>query len=238
MNFLDEIWALIPARGGSKSIPFKNMALLNGRPLIEYAIRAGKASRSISRMFCSTDHDKIASFCSENGVEVQQRPPELAGDSVSTLDVIVYFLETFIREKGSVGGIVTLMEPTSPFVLPMVIDKCVKLLKDNPGADSVQTITTIPPNHHAYNQRYIKDGYVFFRFSRERENKFNKQLKPEFYVHGNLRVFRSKSVLEKRDIYGDSMHYIIPRAYAMDIDGPEDLKLAECMIRCGLVELP
>ncbi len=235
----DEVWALIPARGGSKSIPMKNMALLNGRPLIDYVIKAAKESRSISRIICSTENENIAAFCTKNGGEVQKRPYELAQDNISTLDVIVYFLETLIKEEGAVANIIVLLESTSPFVLSEHIDKCVELLKAHSEADSAQTITPISPNNHAYNQRYLNNNFVKFQFAKERDIYYNKQLKPKLYVHGNVRVLRSDSLLKKRDLFGDSsLPYIIPRIYAMDVDGPEDLKLAECLLKCGLVNVP
>ncbi len=234
----DEVWALIPARGSSKSIPLKNLAELNGRPLIDYVIKAGKASHFISRIICSTENEVIAKFCAKNGVEVQKRPYELAQDDIPTLDVIVYFLETLIKEEGAVANIIVLLEPTSPFVLPEHIDKCVELLRAHPETDSAQTITPISPNNHAYNQRYLNNNFVKFQFAKERDIYYNKQLKPKLYVHGNVRVLRSDSLLKKRDLFGDcSLPYIIPRIYAMDVDGPEDLKLADCFLKCGLVEL-
>jgi CMP-N,N'-diacetyllegionaminic acid synthase len=238
-KFIDTTWAFIPARGGSKSITLKNMIEMGGRPLIDYVIQSAKASSSVARIFCSTDHEKIADFCRKRGVNVYKRPTDLAGDNIDTLDVIIYFLETLIREEGSIAEILLLLEPTSPFVLPAIIDDCVNLLRNNHDADSVQTITTIPPNHHAFNQRYIKDGFVHFRFPEERVGHFTKQSKPEFYVHGNLRVMKCASLLEKRDIYGDiSLPYMIPRFYAMDVDGPEDLVLAELYLSSKKVILP
>lgn len=235
----DEVWALIPARGSSKSIPLKNLAVLNGRPLIDYVIKAAKASRFISRIICSTENAEIAAFCTKNDIEVQKRPHELAQDDIPTLDVIVYFLEKLIKEEGAVANIIVLLESTSPFVLSEHIDKCVELLKEHPEMDSAQTITPISPNNHAYNQRYLSNNFVKFQFAKERDIYYNKQLKPKLYVHGNVRVLRSNSLLKKRGLFGDySLPHIIPRNYAMDVDGPEDLKLAECLLNCGLVKLP
>lgn len=234
----EEAWALIPARGGSKSIPLKNMVELGGRPLISYVIQAAKNSRSISRILCSTDNDRIGAFCARSGVEVQERPVALAGDEVATLDVVLHVLQQSKANGDAIPSIMALLEPTSPFVLPKQIDECVALLRENPDADSVQTITTVPPNHHAYNQRYLEGGMIYFRYKEERRRLHNKQMKPAFYVHGNLRVLRSASVLEKRDLFGDrSLPYLIPRTYALDVDGPEDLELAELLVRSGKVEL-
>lgn len=233
------VWGFIPARGGSKSIPLKNLTTLGGRPLIEYAIKAAHASATISRTICSTDSDKIKDFCLEHAIDVQKRPSELAGDNVSTVDVIIFFLQSIHREEGMIAEMIALLEPTSPFLLPSHIDDCATKLRENKTADSIQTITSPPPNHHAYNQRIMDSGLVKFRFKEERAKQYNKQLKSEFFIHGNLRIFRSLSVLKKRDIFGDrSLAFNIPYTYAFDADGPEDFKLAECLLSCELVKLP
>ena len=97
----DSVLAMIPARGGSKSVPLKNMALLNGKPLIDYAINVAKKTSMISRVICSTDSEKISNYCKENFIEVQQRPPELSEDHVTTIDVIIYLLSTILNSDKS-----------------------------------------------------------------------------------------------------------------------------------------
>ncbi|UCC94917.1 MAG: hypothetical protein JSW40_08925 [Candidatus Omnitrophota bacterium] len=238
-KFNNQVWAIIPARGGSKTIPLKNIVSLNGRPLIDYVIEAAKASSCISRIICSTENAQIATLCKQRGIEVQERPFELAQDNASTKDVIADLIKRLMQKEKSIADILVLLEPTSPFVLPSHIDECVRMLQGNPGADSVQAITSIPPNHHAYNQRYIRDKEVHFQFEDERIKFFNKQLKPEFYVHGNLRVFKAKAILTREDLYGSrSLPYFIPRIYAMDVDGPEDLKVADALLKSGVVQAP
>lgn len=239
LNLCEEVWGLILARGGSKSIPLKNMAQLCGRPLMDYTITAAQSTGTISRIFCSTDHEKIAHLCEKSGVEVQQRPDELASDDASSLDVIIYAIKTLIKQEPRVSGIFVLLEPTSPFLLPEHIEACVAKLQSDPEADSAQTIAPLPHLHHAYNQRYIEAGTVRFCFPDERVGKHNRQRKPTFYSHGNLRAFRTESILKNRDIYGRrSIPHIIPMLYAIDIDSHEDLELAEWFIKTGKVHLP
>ena len=233
----EKTWALITARGGSKSVPLKNLAPLCGKPLMAWGLEAAKKSARLERIFCSTDHDGIAEFCRQRKVEVQPRPERLAGDNVSSLDVILYFVETAREQFGGLPGMLALLEPTSPFVKPEQIDACVRLLENDPTADSAQTVTTPPPNHHAFNQREIRDdGSMVFRFSEERKGLVNKQSKPRFYVHGNFRVMRVRSLLENRDIFGKrSLPIEIGRLDAMDVDGPDDFIVAEALIRAGLL---
>jgi len=235
----NEVWAFIPARGGSKSIPLKNMAKLGGRPLIDYAIKAGQASCLISRIICSTEDERIADFCKDNGIEVQKRPVVLAGDDVPTLDVLTYFLKRLIKQEGKVADILLLLQPTSPFILPEHIDNCVSIIRVNPDIDSVQTISKFPHNFHAYNQRIIEDGILRFRFPGERKTFHNKQTKPTHYVYGNLIVTRTPTILDKKDIFGESsLPLLIPSSYAIDVDKYEDLERAEWLLKSGKVKLP
>jgi CMP-N,N'-diacetyllegionaminic acid synthase len=234
-----EVWGLITARGGSKTIPLKNMVSLEGRPLIDYVVRAGRAAPSLTRLVCSTESAAIAAHCRASGVEVHDRPAALAEDNVATVDVLVDCLETLGRGERALPEAIALLEPTSPFLLPSHIESCIALLRERPDAESAQTIAAVAPNSHAYNQRVLRDGAVSFVFAEERRRHYNKQLKPGFYVHGNVRVVRTRCLLEKHDIFGSvSLPVVIPRLYAMDVDGPEDLETAQCLLRCGAVRLP
>jgi len=234
-----ETWALILARGGSKSIPLKNMVELNGRPLIDFVIRSSQISQEITRIFCSTDHAKIKAYCQERGIEICDRPPELAEDDIPSLEVILHFLNNMIEKEKTLPEFLVLMEPTSPFVLPEHVDRCVAMLKDDPAADSSQTVCQVEPNSHAYNQRYNDSNGSHFIFPQKRELYFNKQLKPNFFIHGNVRIMRVESVMKNKDIFGNrSLPLVVPRIYGMDVDGPEELLLASCILKCELIKLP
>jgi CMP-N,N'-diacetyllegionaminic acid synthase len=234
-----EVLGVIPARGGSKSIPKKNIVSLNGHPLIAYVINAGKRSKCLGRIICSTDDSDITEACSRLGVEVMGRPKELAQDDTHVVDVMIHLLESLNRKEGYKPWAVGLLQPTSPFLLPEHINQCVMLLRQNLGANSSQTIAELPHNYHAYNQRVVRDGIVRFRFAEERARCYNKQKKPKFYVFGNLIVTRTEALLRDRDIFAPpSLPYQIAFPYAVDIDGPEDLELAEWYIGKGKVLLP
>lgn len=234
-----ETWGFIPARGGSKSIPLKNLTPLGGRPLIEYVIGAGRASTRLSRLVCSTDHDGIAAACTALDVRVHPRPAALATDEAALLDVLRYVLDDVVRREGRVAEFLAILQPTSPFVSPEEIDACVTLLEGDPAADSAQTIAPLPHNHHAFNQRVFEDGRVRFRFPDERARFYNKQTKPVHHVFGNLVVARTASLLAGGSVFGErSVGFVIPAVSAMDVDGPEDLDLAEWLLQSGRVRLP
>ena len=234
-----EIWAIIPARGGSKSIPHKNIALLNNRPLIEYVINTAQKSKNIDKTICSTDDMKIKQVCLENNIVVHDRPKQLGEDSTHVINVIIELLNEWGKRGQLLPFAIVLLQPTSPFVLPEHIQMCVEALIHDHKALSSQTISLLPHHYHAYNQREVDNGYVNFRFMRQRRIGYNKQTKPVFYAFGNLVVTKTDALLRKKEVFATpSIPCEIERKYAIDVDGPEDLELAEYMLRERKVVLP
>jgi len=234
-----EAWGVIPARGGSKTIPLKNMISLGGRPLLDYVISAGRSSKTLSRVMCSTEHPQIEEECRRMGIEVHSRPEHLCQDDTPVLDVLAHILDDLERKGEPLPEMIALLQPTSPFVLPEDIDTAISSLRADPEADSVQTLCTFPHNYHAYNQRVVEAGLVRFRFPAERKACHNKQRKPTFYIFGNLVVTRVRTIRARKDIFGTrSLTRFIANAYAMDVDGYEDLQKAEWLLTSGQVSLP
>lgn len=233
----DAVIGLIPARGGSKSIPLKNLAPVAGTPLIRFVIDAARRS-SLADIYCSTDHAAIAAACVEAGVEIIERPETLGQDDTPVTAVILHALETLSQRSGYMPGMVVLLQPTSPFLLASHIDDCIAALRAHPESDSAQTITPVFHNAHAFNQRVIADGKVQFRFLEERRSAYNKQRKPKHYTFGNLVVTRTSSLLEGRDCFGRiSIPIEIPRAYSLDVDTVEDLDYASFLVTGQRIKL-
>ena len=184
MKSSGKVYAIIPARGGSKSIPMKNMIPFRGVPLIDWVIQAGKKSSQIDKLLCTTDNDDIKKYCERQGVECVPRPPELATDSSKVQDAAKNLLEG-LEKVGERPELVVLLQPTSPFIHSDHIAGCIRLLRSRPDANSSQTIAKISHNFHAYNQRVKEKGVVSFKFASEREKYFNKQKKPNLYKFCN-----------------------------------------------------
>jgi CMP-N,N'-diacetyllegionaminic acid synthase len=234
----DRAIGLIPARGGSKSIPLKNLASVGDRPLISFVMSAGRRAESLAGVYCSTDHPKIAQVCRDGGVEVVDRPEDLGQDDTPVTAVILHVLETIAARTGSMPGMVALLQPTSPFLLPQHVDECVTALRRTPNADSAQTVTPVFHNAHAFNQRVMEDGLVRFRFLEERRQAYNKQRKPSHYLFGNVVVSRSAALLAGKDCFGDvSVGVPIPRVYGMDVDTADDIDYANFLVRENRVAL-
>jgi CMP-N,N'-diacetyllegionaminic acid synthase len=240
MNIISgAVWGFIPARGGSKSIPLKNLARFGGRPLLDYVILAARAWGGFSRLFCSTDSPEIAARARRFEVEVHPRPTGLAQDDTPIFAVVAQFLRDLEAREGKVAELIVLLQPTSPFLLADHLDRCVKGLLADAAAGSAQTIVPCPHNSHAYNQRLVANGQVSFRFPAERRLAYNKQTKPPHYLFGNLLVFRSAAALAQETLFAEpSLAVPIDRPYDFDADGPEDFRLGDLMLAHGLVNLP
>lgn len=234
-----EVLGLIPARGGSKSIPYKNIKDLAGLPLLVHVAEAGWRCPAITRILCSTDDDKIAAVCGQLGIEVDRRPDALAGDDSPIVETMIELVERMEKQQGYVPDAIALLQPTSPFTLPEHIEMCVKELQEHPEAGSTQTVASIPHSYHAYNQRHIVGGVVDFRFPEERAICYNKQAKPEFYVFGNVVVVRTAALRDQRLVFAAPSRPIkVARDYALDVDVLRDFPQAEWYIQQGLVTLP
>jgi len=241
LNLIDgTAWGIITARGGSKSIPLKNIMPVCGKPLIVYTIEAARRARTIRRLFCSTDHPAIAAVARENGAEVLERPAALSGDLTPSMDVMIYTARALEKTEGAVAEILALFQPTSIFIRTDQIDAAVQALLDNPSANSSQTVVKVPHQFHAHNQRVMSedDRDIRFVYEKEREVGHSKQTKPVYYTYGNLIVTRTRPLLEKRTLFArPSIPVVIPLATAFDLDGPDDLPLAELMIKNRMVEV-
>src|SRR5207253_4129882 len=129
--------ALVPARGGSKGIPRKNLALLAGKPLLAWTLEAARGAESVTRVVVSTDDDEIAAAARHLGAEVLRRPAELAADDVPMLPVIRNGLDTFQCD------VLVLLQPTSPLRGAEHVDGAVRLLLET-GADKVVSVVEVP----------------------------------------------------------------------------------------------
>jgi len=228
-------WAFIPARGGSKSIPLKNMANLGGRPLLDYCVLAAKSSGCLERIVCSTEHPRIAERAAFHGIEHDNRPLDLCGDEVSTKAVLVEFLA---RNADQLPDLIFIVEPTSPFMRPQDITRLYDRMASDAGAVSGQTVAKPPHTHHAWNQREMKDGWVRFIFE-QRKKVSAKQNKPPLYVFGNLIACRASALLTGADVFAEpSAGVEIEWPYDVNIDHPQDLLLANILLGAGIVHLP
>lgn len=231
-------WCIIPARGGSKALPRKNIALLAGEPLISHCIRAALSAHRVDRVIVSTDDEEIAVVARKCGAEVPfLRPVELAQDHSPTLPAIqhsVAMMETLFKKA---PGSVTLIQPTSPFTRAEQVDAAIDLLDQCPEADAVTTVVDVDHVNHPFNIRHVDDaGFVDFMMPAEHYKYPNRQLKPRYYRFGNLYVTRYATLMNEGSLFGRRcLPLVVDLPSCFDINDATDLALAECMLRAGIV---
>ncbi|MCB0623382.1 MAG: acylneuraminate cytidylyltransferase family protein [Saprospiraceae bacterium] len=225
------IVGIVPARGGSKSIPRKNVKLLGGIPLIAYSIEAGLRSKYLDRVIVSTDDPEIAAVAREWGAEVPfMRPAELAGDLATDLPVFEHALR-WLEEEGYRCDAVVQLRPTSPFRPPACVDEAVEVLLSG-NADSVRGIT--PSGQNPYKMWRIEDGMMQPLLDSEFAEPYNmprQELPDTFWQTGHVEVIRTATILEMGSMTGHRIApYVLDPAYAIDLDNELQWKFAEYVL--------
>jgi CMP-N,N'-diacetyllegionaminic acid synthase len=225
--------ALIPARGGSKAIPRKNLAPLGGRPLLAYTADAVRASRTIDRAILSTDDAEIAAAGRGLGIEVPfLRPPELSGDDVPMLSVLVHALDWLERDSADPVEALVLLQPTSPFREARHIDEAVALFRER-SADSVVSVIEVPHQFTPSSLMQAKEGRLA-RYLEGDAAPTRRQDKERLWARNGpaVLVLRPAATLRRDQLYTAGTYgYPMDRASSLDIDGPDDLQLAELMLQ-------
>jgi len=226
----ETIIGLIPARGGSKGIPKKNIVDLAGQPLIAYVIKAARQTNCINGLYISTEDPEIAQVARGLGVKVIDRPLELALDNTPSLPVMRHALEQVESEQGLVEWIL-LIQPTYPFIQSQRIREVADLCRAT-SADSVTTLVAGDFQYHPYNARVLNpDGTASFLFSKEKSRMPNRQSAPNAFFFGNLLASRRETIVAN-SVYGNNTAFLTIESWeAMDIDSPFDLELAQLLIQ-------
>lgn len=223
--------AIIPARGGSKGLPGKNIKPLNGKPLIAYAVEAALQSKNIDRVIVSTDDDEIAKIAKEYGAEIPfMRPAFLASDNAKAVDNYIYTIGRLEKESGQKIDCFVVLQPTSPLRIAEDIDGAVDLfiLKH---ADSVISYT--PEAHPVTWHKYLDDDGRFENIFADNIN--NRQVnKTSYYPNGAVYVFKTSMIKERKYYTEKSYAYVMPRIRSVDIDFIEDFEYAEFLLKRGL----
>jgi N-acylneuraminate cytidylyltransferase/CMP-N,N'-diacetyllegionaminic acid synthase len=225
------VLAIIPARGGSKGLPGKNIRPLNGKPLIAYTIEAALGAKEISRVLVSTDCNEIATVSRQFGAEIPfMRPPELAQDDSLAIDNYIYTVDRLSREGSfKIEDIVVLL-PTAPLRNSLDIDNAVQLFRGK-NADSVISFYQAP--HPVQWHRYLDEVGVLRSFFEDGQRLANRQdEKVAFLPNGAIYVFKYHVLKNLRVYYTDKTYpYIMPANRSADVDTIDDFNLAEFWMR-------
>ena len=238
---MSEVLALIPARGGSKSIPRKNIRSFAGHPLIAYSIAAGRAAATVTRVIVSTDDEQIAEICRQYGAETPfLRPEEFSQDHTPDLPVFQHALRWLTEHEDYHPEIVVQLRPTSPLRRVAHIDQAIYRLLENPQADAVRTVC-VPFQNPFKMWRIAPDGFMFPLMQTGHPEPYNqpRQGLPEVYWQtGYVDAAWADTILKKNSMTGERiLPLVIDPSEWVDIDSPDDWRRAERMLASGDITL-
>jgi CMP-N,N'-diacetyllegionaminic acid synthase len=225
------VLAIIPARGGSKRLPRKNLLHLAGKPLIAWTIEAAQRSRAVDRVIVSTEDLEIAAVAKSYGAEVPfMRPSELATDNAKTIDVV---LDILLNVQHS--GRLVLLQPTSPLRTARHIDEAYKLMDKRRASAVVSVSEAIHPPE--WTNSLPEDGGMDMFMSKDMDNKRKQDLPVNYYLNGAiyfmdvLMLMHEKSFLPATGAYA----YTMDKLSSVDIDDEVDFMLAEVLMKRRLI---
>lgn len=225
------ILAVIPARGGSKEIPKKNIRKLAGRPLISYTIDAALSASTLDKVIVSTDDRRIAKLAKASGVNVPfMRPRYLAQDTAAMEPVAQHAVEMIEKLDGCKVDIIVLLQPTSPLRIAADIDSAVRKILAS-KADSVVGVCKLEYLCQPCLVKSLK-GDKIYPYLRSKMAYYSRQEMPNLYrLNGALYVVRRETLMEKGTFFGkDTRALIMDYGRSIDIDTKLDFKLAEFII--------
>lgn len=222
------ILAVVPARGGSKGIPLKNLRELCGVSLVGITGRVVRQLPWIDRAVVSTDDDRIAEAAEVEGIDAPFRRPEsLSGDRIGDWDVLKQALEEMEAQDGRSYDIVLMLQPTSPLRTPNQVEACVRKLVDG-NFDAVWTVSETDSKAHPLKQLVVSEsGEMDFYDSRGVEIVARQQLQPVFHRNGVAYAITRDCLLNQRSIKGNRCGALVIDEVLANIDTEEDLEWAE-----------
>lgn len=221
------VLAIIPARGGSKGIPGKNLRSLAGKPLLARAIECALDAGIFSQVLVTTDSEEIAQAARRFGAEAPfLRPPELARDDSPMLPVLIHAL-AFVKGQGKEPEVIVLLQPTAPFRRSKDVAAAVAILVARPETDSVVSVEKIP-DHYSPHYAMRVEGERLTPFLAEGARVTRRQDAPPAYTrNGQFYVTRRQTLLEQNSIYGNNCLPFITTHRAVNLDTLEDWAEAE-----------
>jgi CMP-N,N'-diacetyllegionaminic acid synthase len=227
-----KILAIIPARGGSKSVPRKNIIKVNGAPLISYTIKAALKADCLTDIVVSTDDAEIAEISNKFGAQIPFiRPSDLASDEAQSAPVIEHALYFMEKLKGIQYDAVLMLQPTSPLRTSDHIKESLDLFKSQ-KCDSVVSIVSVGGNHPLRMKR-LENNYLINYVDQGFWNMKPRQSLPDVYIrNGAIYLISREAFLQQHQLIGNKcLGYVMNHSESANIDTPIDLKIAEQLLK-------
>ncbi|MCI5059228.1 MAG: acylneuraminate cytidylyltransferase family protein [Flavobacteriales bacterium] len=227
-----KILGLIPARGGSKGVPRKNIKSLGGKPLLQYTYEAAAASKVLDKVILSSEDGEIIEVAQTLGLEVPFiRPRDFSQDTSGSLDVIKHALQFYV-DKGEPFDAVCLLQTTTPFRSKTLIDQAVSKFVEE-RTDSLVSVREVP---HEYNPHWVfeedENSHLRIATGENEIIKRRQDLPKAYFRDGAIYITKSEVILKSNSIYGSSISYILNESEQyVNIDTMEDWASAESLIK-------
>jgi CMP-N,N'-diacetyllegionaminic acid synthase len=222
-----QVLAVIPARGGSKGIPLKNLKKINGIPLVEMASKIASSIELIDRIVVSTDHNKIANSAIKGGASAPfMRPEKLSGDRISDLEVLTHALLEMEKKDNQIYDIILMLQPTSPMRTIKNIINVLDMLVSN-DYDAVWTVSETDSKSHPLKQLKVKSNKLSYYDESGKDIIARQQLDPVYHRNGIAYAIIRECLLENKSIMGENTGALICDGINISIDTERDLFLAE-----------
>jgi CMP-N,N'-diacetyllegionaminic acid synthase len=230
---MNNIVGIIPARGGSKGIPRKNIRKLAGKQLLTYTAEAAFGSKLLNRIILSTEDEEIKQLGLQLGLDVPfVRPANLAEDNTPGLSVIQHAVRTLEIEENYHSDVIVVLQPTSPLRTSQHIDEALKkFLRDN--ADSLVSVTEIAHNLNPYSVMRLKANGTLEPFLKYDEKKNIRQLKPVFYARNGAAIYicTYDCLMKKNSLFGDKLlPFFMKKEESFDLDDQIDWEIVESLL--------
>lgn len=226
---MNKIIAVIPARGGSKGIPKKNIVDFCGQPLISWTIKAALKTNRFDKVIVSTDSEEIATIARSYGAEVPfLRPKELALDDAPSLAVIQHLIEALKSKDQYIPESITTLQPTSPLRTESHIRQALDVFQNDPDADSLVSCIEVPHLFHPYSVMKLKANGYLTPYSKKATLPSRRQDKPILYARNGAAIYITRTNKISSYIFGGKLiPFYMSVEDSVDIDSYEDLRLAE-----------
>lgn len=226
---------MIPARGGSKGLPRKNILPLCGKPLIAWTISQAAASQRLSRCIVSSDDQEIVEIAQSFGADVPfLRPQEYARDDSPTWEAVIHAL-MFLEEREERYDLIVMLEPTSPLRKPDDIDNAIAQFLAHPECDSLVSVGQVHMEHPGIVKR-LENGFVQHYFPETDVVYQRQQLEPAYFPYGVIYLATKNFYLRTKTFYGTrTIPYVIERWQNYEVDDHDDLTVCETMMQKHLL---
>ncbi|MCF7823718.1 MAG: acylneuraminate cytidylyltransferase family protein [Candidatus Marinimicrobia bacterium] len=217
------VFCIIPARGGSKGVPQKNIRSFLGRPLIEHSIAYARSADQVDRVFVSTDDDQIADISSRAGADIIVRPAELSGDTASTESAISHAIKEW-QGANITPDIIVLLQATSPLRPEGSLDTALKHFVQ----EDFDSLLSISPTHRFFWQVKGREAEAMYDYMHRPRRQDMKESDKRFIENGSVYIFTTDHFKKTGNRLGGKIGYtIFPEDYSLEIDSLHDFKLLE-----------